>query len=446
MVVAVCFALLLWLVLSLFIKNLHKAGIITSLFVLFIFSYGHLTTWLFEIFKYLDLVEDFFLGLCLLPLIAAALAVIKSRRKLAGLSNYLNMVAIFLVIIPAITIALNRRFLNLQSAAKTRSAPVRVGKQKKYPDIYYIILDAYARADTLKEFYHYDNSEFLNYLAQKGFYIANKSRCNYAETDLSLASSLNLAYLGDLARQMGLQNFNNVPLREIIWNSKTPEFLKEKGYLVMAFSSGHFTTEIKVSADIFKSPEWSLNEFENLFLSTTPIPVILEILPNKSQFDLHRDRLLYIFDHLADGAKLEAPVFVFAHIMAPHPPFVFGKNGEEVKSSRKFVLTDQTDDLTQEQYIENYKNQGPASNRADGRDPDSVNLKEKMCILNAYYLPDSMRKDLYEEVTPVNTFRIIFNHYFGTELELLEDRSYFYEGGWPYSYKLIDVTEKVTSD
>ncbi|KPJ62368.1 MAG: hypothetical protein AMS15_04145 [Planctomycetes bacterium DG_23] len=476
-VVAVSFALLLWLVLVLLIKSLHKAGIVTSIFLLFLFSYGHLTDWLFEIFDYLDLVEDCFVVLCILPLIAIAWAVIRSQRKLVALGNYLNIVAIILVVIPVITIALHRRFLNMGGAAKTRAVPARVGKSKEYPDIYYIILDSYARADILKEFYHYDNSEFLKYLAEEGFYIANKSRCNYAETDLSLASSLNLAYLEDLARQMGLASYDKVPLQKVIWNSRVVELLKEHGYLIVAFSSGDITTEVKVSADIFKSPRWSLNEFENLLLGTTPIPVILDLLPDKSQFDLHRDRLLYIFDHLADGAELDAPVFVFAHIMAPHPPFVFGKNGEKVKPGRKFVLTDRSDHLDQDEYIENYRNQlifvnkkikaaineilssssetpiiilqgdhGPISKGADDINPDSVNLKEKMCILNAYYLPDGGHKKLYEDITPVNTFRVVFNHYFDTNLGLLEDKSYFYEGGRPFSYKLIEVTDRVNAD
>ena len=57
----------------------------------------------------------------------------------------------------------------------------------------------------------------------------------------------------------------------------------------------------------------------------------------------------------------------------------------------------------------------------------------RMSILNALYINDRAKGDLYQAITPVNTFRVIFNNYFGTEYPLLEDRSYF-------SYKLGEFT------
>mgnify|MGYP003492704243 FL=1 len=48
----------------------------------------------------------------------------------------------------------------------------------------------------------------------------------------------------------------------------------------------------------------------------------------------------------------------------------------------------------------------------------------RMSILNAYYVSAAAKKDLYPAITPVNSFRVIFNHYFGTEYPLLEDFAY----------------------
>ena len=45
-------------------------------------------------------------------------------------------------------------------------------------------------------------------------------------------------------------------------------------------------------------------------------------------------------------------------------------------------------------------------------------------ILNTYYLPGLGNEDLYPSISPVNTFRFIFNRYFGLDYELLEDRSF----------------------
>jgi len=44
-------------------------------------------------------------------------------------------------------------------------------------------------------------------------------------------------------------------------------------------------------------------------------------------------------------------------------------------------------------------------------------------ILNAYYLPDDGYESLFSTISPVNTFRLIFDTYFGSSLGLLPDYS-----------------------
>jgi hypothetical protein len=52
---------------------------------------------------------------------------------------------------------------------------------------------------------------------------------------------------------------------------------------------------------------------------------------------------------------------------------------------------------------------------------------DRVKILNAYYLPDGGSKNLYPTITPVNTFRVIFNTYFGGQYDLLPDDSRYSE-------------------
>ncbi len=75
---------------------------------------------------------------------------------------------------------------------------------------------------------------------------------------------------------------------------------------------------------------------------------------------------------------------------------------------------------------------------------ENTNLEERMSILNAYYLPLNGQNKLYDNITPVNTFRIIFNHYFDTNLTLLKDENYF--ASWKYPYNFFDVTDKIEID
>jgi hypothetical protein len=58
-------------------------------------------------------------------------------------------------------------------------------------------------------------------------------------------------------------------------------------------------------------------------------------------------------------------------------------------------------------------------------------------ILNAYYLPAGGEQLLYENISPVNSFRLIFNHYFGGNFEILEDISFFSTYKHPYKYTII---------
>jgi hypothetical protein len=63
-----------------------------------------------------------------------------------------------------------------------------------------------------------------------------------------------------------------------------------------------------------------------------------------------------------------------------------------------------------------------------------------MSILNAYYFSDGPPRELYDSITPVNTFRVVFNHYFNANMPLLKDNCAISIFKTPYY--LIDVTDK----
>jgi len=76
------------------------------------------------------------------------------------------------------------------------------------------------------------------------------------------------------------------------------------------------------------------------------------------------------------------------------------------------------------------------------QNPEQTNWGETYSILNAIYLP-KIQKDsvLYSSISPVNTFRMVFNQYFGRDLEYLDDRSVFYNQN--HSSEIKDVTHKL---
>ncbi len=478
-IMVICFTLVMFVILSLIIKDRNKAGIIVSLSLLLFFSYGLLFYSAYSIIGE-KIKHGYVLVVCGIVLISGVYSTIKTHRNLRRLTIVLNLVAAFLVAMPAVRIAAFEAQHWLASrddeGVETQSRAPDSDESEKLPSIYYLILDGYGRADILKHVYQYDNSEFLKYLTQKGFYVANKSRSNYCQTVLSLSSSLNMKHHDALSRKLvGTDSRDIRRLGKLIKESAVSKFLKRNGYVFVAFNSGISATNIE-KADIYMRPGRSLSELQNTLINTTPTAFVLNKLGKKSQFDSQRERILFAFDRLANMTEKDSPLFVFAHIIAPHPPFVFGEDGEPVKPGKKWPsFLDGTDIIVnpkdRAEYIEGYKKQltfinkkleetidsiisnsprppiiilqgdhGPGS-MTDWEDINKTDMKERMSIFNAYYLPDDGDKELYPSITPVNTFRIVFNHYFCTSYDLLKDESYFSNHKHPY--KFTNVTDKV---
>lgn len=478
-------AFMLWFLFGFLLKNKEKSGLLTSLSIILFFSYGHVYNAI-KIFYFsqdtlgLDL-HVFILPVWGLIFIAGLYFFIKSKKNLNNLTNLLNIVAVSLIIMSIVNIsfyklqASNVEQIN-EATEIIKDSSIDLEKTTTPPNIYYIILDGYARNDILEDIYQHDNTEFTNYLTEQGFYIANKSTANYAQTALSLASSLNFSYLDDIAKHTNIKINSRTPLKHFINNNKVVELLKQHGYTFITYSPGYYLSEIK-TADIYKyPPQGALSEFQNLLINTTPLPLLLERLELISQHDFHRGRVLYIFNDLPNTTQIKPPIFVFAHILLPHPPFVFTENGEATNITSEFALLDGNHymderNASKDDYRLRYKKQlmfvnkqvkesiaailatsptppiiilqsdhGPGSN-LDWENADNTNFKERMSILNAYYLPHQNYTELYNEITPVNTFRLIFNDYFNTDYEMLDDESYF--STWPQPYIFINVTDEI---
>ena len=370
---------------------------------------------------------------------------------------------------------------NVAEAASTRKIGVGIEESRQprgeLPDIYYIILDGYARNDVLKKDYDFNNQPFLDELTKRGFYVATQSRSNYAQTTLSLSSSLNFRYLHDLPERYGRYSDNKTPLRELIHQNRLVTTLKEEGYKITAFSSGISFTELR-DADTYIVPPYALNEWESGLIAQTPIPLLTRAFSHDLLFDLHKRRIEYSFDRLPTVVKSDVPHFVFLHVVTPHPPFVLGNQEALGGMEYPFTFRDASHykrhyRVSSANYISRYKEQLQALNlivlesldrllshsdrapliiiqadhgpgaHVDWQNLGNTSLHERMSILNALYVPDGVNIGFYQDMTPVNTFRIILNHYFHENLPLLKDESYFSPMAQPYNF--IPVTDQLTA-
>ena len=73
----------------------------------------------------------------------------------------------------------------------------------------------------------------------------------------------------------------------------------------------------------------------------------------------------------------------------------------------------------------------------DWNEPDAQGVHVRTAILNAIYFSDGDYELLYPSMTPVNTFRVVLNNWFGTQYPLLTDRAYSHEHSLetPYNQK-----------
>ena len=73
-------------------------------------------------------------------------------------------------------------------------------------------------------------------------------------------------------------------------------------------------------------------------------------------------------------------------------------------------------------------------------------LQQKYGILAAYDLPGATPEEIAHLDSPVNTFRVMLDHYFGYTLENLPDCSYAMEQVKPFDFTDITIRLKGTED
>jgi hypothetical protein len=236
------------------------------------------------------------------------------------------------------------------------------------------------------------------------------------------------------------------------------EQLRHLGYQVVAFADPYELVDIS-SAEVYLSPgALRLSQFQNDLLAKTPLPVVLNLISVDAQFDQHRQAVQFFFKELGEVPQIEAPTITFAHILFPHPPFIYDAAGKPVEAGAFYSIRDgdryfepqdrqeYTQAFVQQTIYANQRtletldrilqnsttppiivlqsDHGPAS-LFDPFSLENTVIDERTGILAAYYFPDGDYTALYPEISPVNSFRIILNQYFGAEYALLPDASYF---------------------
>lgn len=493
------FAVLNWLT-----KNRALAALMTSILACIFFFYGHLHVF-GELYRS-TLGYNIFSHRFLLPLCGVVFVLVvwflRKAQSISEVTNVFNIAAVILLLFPLYQITIHQyRQATQRSFVGIDTQVLNIQQNPDFaPDVYYIILDKYTRADVLQEEFSFDNSAFIQGLEQRGFYVAECSLSNYSTTKFSLTSSLNLQYLDVLFPDVVGGSGEGIIMDAYLQNNFVRAFFERRGYSVVSFQNDFYGTEwrnadyfIEVEsslrdterlshlltgqadteeesslASIVRSLIFSLNlsKFEWLLMQTTSLRVVTDYLASQADDagstyldDLRQYYLVkLVLEEAHEAVEIPGPKFYYLHLAAPHDPFVFTATGEfkSILQDEDKIAYWEEGYIPQVEYVNDQMLslvdkilehsetppiiviQGDHGIPWFGRNTDGRQYQYTE-ILNAYFLPYGGQTELYDSITPVNSWRLILSEVFDVPLDLLEDRSYSYDvANSPFDHELYE--------
>lgn len=463
------------LVLTAFVLgDVRRAALPVSVVVVMLLVYGHGTTLVRPLGLRAFVYQGAWLGLVVG---AVAIALFVNGERLRSLTRGLNVLATVLVALALISIVPTElaRFGKVTSAAAqptsagTGTSPAGSGNRETW----YLVFDRYGSREALQELNGWDDGPFLDSLRQRGFVIAENSHANYLKTMLSLAATLNLDYLDDVVAAQGPDSNDTSPIHQRVSDHAVGRYFQDQGYEYVHVGSWFERTRTSAIADqnLFSN---DVSDFVETLEEASALPPLRRWL-RLTDRATRRERMhettraqLDLLDGLADDP---ARRFVFAHVLLPHPPYVFAADGSFKESTGGAVnpkahneqitylhmrMTELIDRLLARPAAERpiiilQGDEGPFpvgyaedEEHFDWSTASDEDIRTKFGILNAWYVPDGPPLELPPTISSVNTFRILFNREFGADLPLLEDRSYSSKSK-SRPFDMTEITDRLES-
>ena len=423
-----------------------RASIAAFVFLTFFNSYGIIYSYLLK----LDLIQIehySLLPVFILTSIYASWLIAKSNDvSLTRFWTTATLIAGVLVILNVFRIIPHELAKAQHTTLPVHTSVINSPSGQMYPDIYYIVLDEFSGLEPMREYWHYQGvNEFKQFLEKKGFFVAEQSHGMSIVTLYELATRLNYQ---DYPCCNELRTYFGA-----IANNRVMRYLKTKGYTTVTFdeSESVFPTDLPMQADYsYASAPPStgssglLDDFGILVVNNTMLRAfsnIYEPLITVPAVKAHIDMLFFTLDKTKNLNEASSPKFVYIHLLLPHMPFIFDKNGTVITTTYN---TNWNDYLGNYIFSLNYTEKmiNNILSRADPRRPPIIILqsdhgarnqiyygneetllqnfpeKFKTSILFTLYIPGYDTSSLPQNIKPINTFPIVFNYLFKTDIPL----------------------------
>ena len=441
-----CISLVLFLILFILFSFLLKkirthteSAVIFSICVILFFSYPIVV----KIAKFLDHHEDF-LKLWIITFISLFLITfVLSKRK--WFQDFILIFCICLFVTPiGQTIYLySKKIFSENNFKTTNFSNFDNSKIKDKYNVFYVIPDQYGRSDVLKKLYDFDNEDFINELRKRNFIISKNSTSNYPRTIFSVSSTFAKNYLFTENKLTKISEAN-----EYIYDSKSPThlFFRNNNYEIMNLKYSGTDCKIGLAEYCLSYDDIKFSDLELNLLKLTPLEKIISIFSKNLLIPKYFEMDNFI--KYINERNFEKPIFSYIHLYLPHEPYRFKSNCEPLP-----IWSPYWHPINQKKgYIDNTKcaNKGLLalfddvikkypktifiiqSDHGPALGVDLLNdIKNKkkswklsFSILNAWYFPPDLNcKDLVvDNMTSINTFRIIDACLLNKEAELLNNR------------------------
>lgn len=454
------------LLFRLILRNWHRAGLAASLVVVLLFGLVPFDTGI----TFYGMVAASpgwqAIAAATVAVMAAtgARVLVRPRAVAAPATLVLNAISAALLVIPAATVASSRLHGTAHAAADEDLFPGADlpfdPPAATYPSIFHVVLDGYARADVLARLYGFDNEPFIAELRRLGFFVAGGSASPYSQTLLAMNAVFSAEYASGAPEPDGTDSSGlRRRLADRLSDSPVRRALQRLGYRSVAVETDYYPARLRSAELVETGADAALpNLFEQILYERTPLMGWHDRLFGRAE-PANTVALRRALDplRLKPGSQ---PIFFYNHLVAPHPPFAIDRDGAARPGAIRGLADGSHltggDRAARERYRAGYIEKLLYVN---GRLPGYLRhliatvpgdkiiivhgdhgggmwldhesaarscLWERMSPLLAVYASDGrLQRAMTDEFNLVNLYRLVFNIYFGTDLALLDNRSYF---------------------
>ena len=436
----------------------NKAGLVISLFLITFLIFGNFQAYVNDILK-IDSIFTSTTFLVITFLLISLLSIYMIIRK--NFYNEFNKIFTVFSITLVIILLPNMLVFYSDESSYDSNSNLNIDldiKMKDKPNVFLLIADEYGGTIQLDSDFNYFPKNFYDELEIRNFKIVHNGISNYPNTAFSVTSFLNMDYLDFIPKIVGEQSKSMLYTFDLRNDNLAMKIFKENGYKVFSYYAGMGAVGTSTNVDAKLCAPFNINNDlkKNYFEKFIPFTFLNNALLHNPMIE----KLDCIENSIKSFDESGQPIFAMIQIRLPHDPYTFDSQGN-VNEVLHSAGTPESKSAYFEQLlysekvfldiIDNIQINNPNSvilfisdhgwrEEIDWENRDNENTIRGHNVLIASFLPDS-NYEFPERFSLVNLFRLLFNQYSNTEIELLDDRTIWYDPSKPNIH--YDITEQL---